>query len=330
MKTNKWLITGGCGFIGTQLIQKLLEAGNYQIRVLDNLSAGNRQNIEKLTHFEEIEPRQATEEPLHNELIVGDIENAAVAEAAARGMNAIVHLAANTGVWPSVQNPREDLYANVIGTFNLLEAARTCSVESFIFASSGAPVGECEPPIQEEMAPHPFSPYGASKLSGEAYCSAYYRTFGVETVILRFSNVYGPGSAHKSSVIAKFIKQALNGQPLEIYGDGNQTRDFIHISDLIDAIILASEVEGIGGEIFQIASNNETTILKLANELASILSEKNIGGIRIIHGNNRAGDVKRNFSDTTKAETRLKWTNKFSLSEGLTETVNWFLDYYGT
>ena len=155
----------------------------------------------------------------------------------------------------------------------MLEAARKNSVKRFVFASSGAPVGECNPPIHEELPCHPVSPYGASKLAGEGYCSAYYRTFGVETVALRFGNVYGPGSGHKNSVIAKFIKQAMNGEPLEIYGDGKQTRDFIYIDDLIEAIRLSATVERIGGNVFQIATNTETTVREMTNKLLPVLSE---------------------------------------------------------
>ena len=133
-------------------------------------------------------------------------------------------------------------------------------MKRFVFASSGAPVGEVKLPIHEELAPHPVSPYGASKLAGEGYCSAYYRTYGLETVALRFGNVYGPGSTHKGSVVAKFIRQALAGETLEIYGDGTQTRDFIYVDDLIKAIWQASRVPNIGGEESQIATNRETTL----------------------------------------------------------------------
>ena len=133
----------------------------------------------------------------------------------------------------------------------------------------GAPVGEANPPIHEELAPHPVSPYGASKLAGEGYCSAYYRTFGLETVVLRFGNVYGPGATHKDSVVAKFIRQALAGETLEIYGDGTQTRDFIYVEDLVKAIWQAATVSGVGGEIFQIATNRETTL----HELTELLVE---------------------------------------------------------
>jgi UDP-glucose 4-epimerase len=240
-------------------------------------------------------------------------------------MDVIVHLAANTGVGPSVENPFLDMEINVGGTFNVLEAARHHQVKRFIFASSGAPAGECEPPVHEELPPHPVSPYGASKLAGEGYCSAYYRTFGVETVVLRFGNVYGPGSGHKNSVVAKFIKQAMAGETLEIYGDGRQTRDFIYIEDLVHAICLSQCTGDVGGEIFQIATNKETTVIEMTNLLISMLEKKNRKDIRLINREKRPGDVLRNFSDTTKARKLLNWEPQTDLSIGLKKTIEYFV-----
>jgi len=241
-------------------------------------------------------------------------------------MDIIVHLAANTGVGPSVENPALDMEINVVGTFNMLEAARHNKVKRFIFASSGAPAGECEPPIHEEFPPHPVSPYGARKLAGEGYCSAYYKTFGVETIALRFGNVYGPGSGHKNSVVAKFIKKAINGETLEIYGDGTQTRDFIYIDDLIRAIRLSQSVKGIGGEIFQIATNKETTVSEMVDILIPILNNSGIKNIKVINGEQRLGDVMRNFSDTYKAKHILRWIPERDLYHGLDSTVSFFVD----
>ncbi len=218
--------------------------------------------------------------------------------------------------------------ANVIGTFNMLEAARAQGVRKFIFASSGAPVGEVNPPIHEELASHPISPYGASKLAGEGYCSAYHNTFGIETTALRFGNVYGPRSNHKSSVIAKFIRQALKGETLEIYGDGNQTRDFIYIDDLIEAIMLANAKENIGGEVFQIATNSETTVNEIADQLLRIMEAKGYGNMLVSHVESRLGDVLRNFSNTSKADKMLGWKVFTDLTQGLEDTVDWFLDKY--
>ena len=176
------------------------------------------------------------------------------------------------------------------------------------------------------MAPHPVSPYGASKLAGEGYCSAYYNTFGIQTVALRFGNVYGPRSNHKSSVVAKFIRQAMNDETLEIYGTGNQTRDFIYIDDLIEAIFLASSKENIGGQVFQIATNAETTVNEMADLLLDIMAQKGIGSINILHSDPRKGDVIRNFSDTSKASRLMSWNNQTSILEGLEKTIEWFLD----
>jgi UDP-glucose 4-epimerase len=208
----------------------------------------------------------------------------------------------------------------------MLEAARTQSVKKFIFASSGAPVGEVTPPIHEELAPHPVSPYGASKLAGEGYCSAYHNTFGIETAALRFGNVYGPRSNHKSSVVAKFIRQALKGETLEIYGDGNQTRDFIFIDDLIEAIMLAYTKENIGGEVFQIATNAETTVQEMANQLVKIMDRRGLENINVMHSEPRLGDVFRNYSDTSKAANILDWKVQTNLEDGLKKTIDWFLD----
>jgi UDP-glucose 4-epimerase len=242
-----------------------------------------------------------------------------------KGCDVIVHFAANTGVGPSVKDPRSDCMANVLGTLNYLEAARINHVPRFIFASSGAPAGEVEPPIHEELPLHPVSPYGASKLAGEGYCSAYHKTFGIDTVILRFGNVYGPGSLHKSSVVAKFIRQALEGEVLEIYGDGTQTRDFIYIDDLIDAVMLSAATLGIGGEAFQIATNKETTVGDMSEELVDILRGQGVSNITLVNGEKRLGDVARNFADTTKARSRLRWKPKITLTEGLLMTVQYFL-----
>jgi UDP-glucose 4-epimerase len=260
------------------------------------------------------------------ELVVGDILDAELALQVSKDADVIVHLAANTGVAPSVENPRMDCEANVFGTLNYLEAARHCDVKRFVFASSGAPAGEVEPPIHEELPPHPVSPYGASKLAGEGYCSAYFRSFGVETVCLRFGNVYGPLSGKKDSVVAKFIKCALDGLPLEIYGDGKQTRDFIYIDDLIRSIRLAASVESAGGETFQIATNQETTVGELVEKLVPVLERFGVTGTKVAYGERRQGDVMRNFSDTTKAREVLGWECQENLDSGLEKTVKWFLD----
>ena len=328
-KSSRWLITGGCGFIGTALIRNLMSEGGHFVRVLDNLSVGTKEDLATVCAFTETGPdciEQPKEQPCSVELIEGDILDASVCFIAAQGMDVIVHLAANTGVGPSVKDPRKDMVTNVMGTFNMLEAARHNGIKRFVFASSGAPVGECEPPLHEEVAPHPVSPYGASKLAGEGYCSAYYRTFGLETVALRFGNVYGPGSVHKNSVVAKFIRRTINGETLEIYGDGSQSRDFIYIDDLVAALYKSATLGplSLAGETFQIATHSETTVGELADVLGDILNSRGLGPVKIAHSEPRKGDVKRNYSDTTKSRKYLKWVAETRLKRGLEQTVDWF------
>jgi len=338
---KNWLITGGCGFIGRNLIKKLVEEGGHFIRVIDNLKVGTRDDLSMVCHWHEIplnQIGQAGKTDKSVELVAGDILDPELALTACKGFDVIVHLAASTGVPQSVENPRMDCEINVTGTLNYLEAARQNDIKRFIFASSGAPAGEVEPPIHEELPPHPVSPYGASKLAGEGYCSAYYRTFGVEAVVLRFGNVYGPYSGKKDSVIAKFIKQAMAGHTVEIYGDGTQTRDFIYVDDLVSAVYkaatytspltsnLSSPTSNIGGEIFQIATNREHTVNELADLLKEELKKQCNIEMAITYGSPRQGDVQRNFSDTSKAQRVLGWKSLVDLKTGIEKIVQWFAD----
>ena len=321
-----WVITGGCGFIGRSLVARLLKAGvpSGRIRIVDNLSVGTLQDLEAAV---QVRSGSAGWTAANDgaALHVADIRDGAAIKEALKGADVIVHLAACTGVQPSVENPFFDCETNVIGTLNCLEAARLGSAKRFVFASSGAPLGNVTPPIHEEVVPHPISPYGASKMAGEGYCSAYFHCFGLETVALRFGNVYGPLSSKKSSIVAKFIRRALASEPLEIYGDGSATRDYIFIEDLTRAIILAVTRAGTGGEIFQIATNHETTVGEVTAHLVDILAANGITGVTVVHGDARKGDMQRNYSDTTKAKTHLGWTCEHTLRQGLEHTVSWFL-----
>jgi len=324
MKSKSILITGGCGFIGTSLASSLLKHHpGCHIRILDNLTTGSEQDLAEVAEYRRVEAGQLVSHKKGVVLIEGDIRDASVAAQSAAGMDCIVHLAANTGVGPSVDNPRLDLECNVVGTFNMLEAARLHGVRKFVFASSGAPAGEVEPPIHEELPPHPVSPYGASKLSGEGYCSAYFRTFKIDTVCLRFGNVYGPRSKKKSSVVAKFIRQALAGETCTIFGDGTQTRDFIYIDDLVRAIRSGIE-KSVGGETFQIATGAESTVGEVASMIAGVLRERGVV-MTVQHDAPRLGDVKRNYSDTTKAAQVLGWAVEVPLNDGIVRTIDYFL-----
>ncbi len=300
----KVLVTGGAGFIGANLVHLLVNEG-YQVRVLDNLSAGRREYLHGL----------------ELELIQGDILDLEAVTQAVRGVEGVVHLAAQTGVPGSLQDPRHDCEVNVIGTLNVLEASRHATVRRFVFASSNAPLGRQSPPATEDQAPLPISPYGASKLAGEGYCLAYHGSWGLETVVLRFANVYGPYSAHKSSVIAKFFKDIMATGQVTIDGDGLQTRDFIYVGDLCQAILLALTSQ-VSGEVFQIATGVETSIIALANMIQRLIKRD----VVLAHGQPRQGDIRYSFSGITKARQVLGWEPQVDLNQGLRETQRWFRD----
>jgi len=333
----RWVITGGCGFIGTSLTDRLLREGGHVVRVVDNLAVGQREDLGAAADVEEValddpggwpSPGGSAERG-RAQLVVGNILDEGLALRVVEGADYVVHLAANTGVEPSVKDPRYDCRANVLGTLNYLEAARAADIRRLVFASSGAAVGACEPPLHEELKPNPVSPYGVSKQAGELYCSAYAQTFGVETAALRFSNVYGPRSQHKNSIVAKFTRAAIAGEPWTVYGDGTQTRDYIYVEDLTNAIVLAANVPDAAGEVFQIATCRETTVSELMRALRAALSEQGIGEAPVENDAPRQGDVARNYADISKAERILGWKPEVSLEDGLRRTVRWFLERQG-
>ena len=318
---RRWLVTGGCGFVGRNLISRLVREGGHDVVALDSQEVGSAAELDAA-----VARCAAAVASGSMRVVTADILDRQAIEAACLDREVVVHLAANTGVVPSIDNPRADCMVNVVGMLNCLEAARNGAATRFVFASSGAPLGVVEPPMHEEKAPRPCSPYGASKLAGEGYCSAYWHSYGLETVALRFGNVYGPHSSHKSSVVARFIQQALAGEPLIINGDGGQTRDFIYVGDLVQAIRQAATMPGIGGHLFQVATARETTVLELASVLVEVLRDHGVAGVRLQHGPRRVGDVRRNYSDTSKARHLLGWEARTTLREGLARTVAWFLD----
>jgi UDP-glucose 4-epimerase len=296
------LVTGGAGFIGSNLTRMLLKNG-HRVKILDNFSIGKKNNIDHLDI----------------EIIEGDILDPAVVSMAIKHVNGVVHLAAQTGVPGSIDNPIKDCQVNILGTLNMLEACREQDIKRFVFASSNAPLGRQKPPATEDKAPLPVSPYGASKLAGEGYCLAYNGSWSLGSIVLRFANIYGPYSIHKNSVVAKFFKDIINKGSITIDGDGQQTRDFIYVEDLCRAIELALE-SNISGEIFQIATGVETSILELAEKVKQISSQL----IGINHNPPRQGDIRKNFSEISKARNLLGWTPYTELNEGLQNTWNWF------
>lgn len=321
---STWLITGGCGFIGRNLIARL-GGTDARIRVLDNCAVCGPQDLRKVCAVTEGADGAALPEPGVVQFMQGDIRDERAAQNACRNVDIIVHLAANTGVPKSVADPALDFQCNALGTFQMLEGARREGARRFIFASSGAPAGNATPPVTETTVPRPISPYGASKLAGEGYCSAYAHCFGVDAVALRFSNVYGPWSSHKTSVVAKLIRAALRGQEWEIYGDGSQTRDFLYVEDLVSAILAAAETDGVGGEAFQISTGREHTLLELAASLRTALTARGVSVPLVEHAAPRLGDMPRNYADPAKASAMLGWRPRTGLEDGIWATVNWFL-----
>jgi len=306
-------ITGGAGFIGANLTKYLLDHHGYDITVYDNLSTGSKANLDK-----------AITESGQNgkvELIRADILDFDTLSMAIAGHDAVVHLAAHTRVLESLKDPKENFRINTIGAFNLLEAARKNKIKKFVFASSNAAVGEQKPPIDENMVPKPLSPYGSTKLSGEAMCSAYFHSYGLQTVALRFANAYGPYSNHKTSVVAKFLKRIRQGQTLEIYGDGNQTRDFIHAQDICQAIHLVLSGDTFTsppwGEVFQVATGRETKIIDLATMVKKLGSAHGLSSPEIVFTNKRKGEIRENYSDTKKAREVLAFRPQTGLEDGI-------------
>ncbi len=254
------------------------------------------------------------------EVLIGDVADPAVLEPALDGVDAVVHLASQTGVLPSVEDPARDFEGNTLPTFRVLEACRQRGIARVVFASSGASVGDVTPPIHENIVPRPLSPYGAAKLAGEAYVQGYAGSFGMSTVALRFSNVYGPYSLHKDNAIPNFIKRCLRGERLEIYGDGSQTRDFIHVHDLCDGIIGGVTADGIGGEIFQLGTSVETSV----TELARLIQEVTDAATEIDFEERRAGEVYKSCVDISKAQRLLGFQPAIELREGLAQTAEWY------
>ncbi|MCO1335324.1 NAD-dependent epimerase/dehydratase family protein [Microbulbifer sp. OS29] len=300
------LITGGCGFIGSNLIKALTNLDLYdEILVLDNETTGDIASLSAFPH----------------RFIRGDVRDLQAVDEAMIGVDAVVHLAADTRVINSIENPMYNFEVNVQGTMNILEAMRKHNINRLINASTGgAIIGDTDPPVHELMPVNPASAYGASKAAVEAYCSAYIQSYGLAITSLRFSNVYGPLSLHKGSVIAAFIKKILKGEPCEIYGDGSQTRDFIFVGDLCQGIINALQGEQSG--VFQLGSGVPTSV----NEIISLL--KAISGrndaLEVIYHSFRVGEVRHNFTDISKARRSLAFAPETKLWQGIKITWDYF------
>jgi UDP-glucose 4-epimerase len=264
-KSNRILVTGGAGFIGSHLVSELLKR-KYSVVVLDNLCSGKTANLKEISG------------KMGFEFIEGDIRDKPKLEAAFNGIDAVIHLAALIDITSSVTDPVSTNDVNVTGTLNVLREATRCKVRRLVFASSTAVYGDAKKlPINENLTINPISPYAASKLAGEAYCKAFKGSYNLSTVVLRFFNVYGPRSEKSPycGVITKFLQQANKGETLKIFGDGKQTRDFIHVEDIVEALILAMETHAVDGETFNICTGTPTSINDLAKAV-QIATQKDL------------------------------------------------------
>ena len=300
------LVTGGAGFIGSHIAQRMVEAG-HEVVVLDNFFSGSRANIEAIGRDVRV--------------VEGDVRNLATVEECAAGCDVVFHEAAIVSVPYSVENPQESHDVNIQGTLNVLQAARTAGTRRVVFASSAAIYGE-EPtlPKTEAMRPEPMSPYGVEKLTGEHYLATWSKLFGIETVALRYFNVFGPRQDPKSAysgVISIFVDRILAGKPITFFGDGSQSRDFVFVANVVDANILAATREGASGKAFNVACGKRTTLL----ELATLIERAADRTVTRSFAESRAGDIKDSVADITRAQTELGYAPGVDVEDGLKQLV---------
>jgi len=304
-----YLVTGGGGFIGSNLSKALVDRGE-TVRILDNFATGRESNLAAIRD--------------RVDLIRGDIRDAATVARAVEGVDYILHQAALPSVPRSVEQPLECNDVNVNGTLVVLQAARQAKVKRVVFAASSSAYGETPTlPKVETMAPDPLSPYAVSKLAGEAYLRAFYLCYGLETVALRYFNVFGPNQDPQSqyaAVIPRFVTAALEGRAATVFGDGQQSRDFCHIENAIQANLLACTAPGAPGKVFNVACGVRTTLLEVLDKVAKIVGKK----IAPIHEPSRAGDVKHSLADIDSARKILGYTAPVSFEDGLARTVEWY------
>jgi nucleoside-diphosphate-sugar epimerase len=299
---RKILVTGGAGFVGSHLIPQLLMNG-HSITVLDNLSTGKIENLKGSVDHPKFTFYQA-------DITDGSLTNIF------EGIDAVIHLAAAIDVSASVTDPTHNNKVNVDGTFNMLHAAVRNRVKKFVFASSTAVYGETKSlPIQENSVPQPISPYAASKVAGEAYCNAFSHCYGIETIALRFFNIYGLRSENSpySGVITKFLQKTINGETLTIDSDGEQIRDFIHIDDVVRATLLALKTDGHKHEVFNVCTGTQTSINQLVATVKQVTGKK----ISVKYGPARLGDIRINVGNPAKATEGLLFKANVDLVKGL-------------
>jgi UDP-glucose 4-epimerase len=305
------LVTGGAGFIGSHLVESLLKRGT-AVRVLDNFSTGSRDNLVSMAP--------------HIELLEGDLRDFETCRVACQGIETVYHLAALGSVPRSVEDPLTTNSVNVQGTLNLLTTARAQGVRRLVFSSSSSVYGDTPVlPKHEAMRPAPRSPYAVSKLAGEEYCRAFYHTYGFETVVLRYFNVFGPRQnphSQYAAVIPRFAAALLKGEAPILYGDGLQSRDFTYVANVVQANLRAAEAEGVSGEVFNIACGEQVTVIQVLQEVATLLGRDCAPQYLPA----RLGDVKHSRADIASACTRLGYQPEVLFAEALVRTIHFYQD----
>jgi nucleoside-diphosphate-sugar epimerase len=307
--SERILVTGGAGFIGSHIVRRLLENGK-KVRVVDDVSTGKEERIEDL--------RSSIE------FVRGDLADRVVSDDVVQETQYVVHQAAVPSVQRSIQDPIGTNRANITATLNLLESCRKHGIRRLVYAASSSAYGDTEVlPKREDMIPTPLSPYALQKLVGEHYCMLYTSLFGLETVSLRYFNVFGPAQdphSEYSAVIPAFIARLLSGQRLGVYGDGEQSRDFTYVENVVRANLLALEAANAAGKVFNIGCGTRITLNELIRLLEQILNVR----AAVDYVASRPGDVRHSLADVNLARKILGYTPVVTIKEGLERTVEWF------
>lgn len=308
---GKILVTGGAGFVGNNVVRMLLERGE-QVRVLDNFSTGHRENLVDI--MDDIE------------LLEGDVRSIGICHRAMEGVSHVLHQAALPSVPRSIDDPHTTHEVNATGTLHLLTAARDAAVTRFVYASSSSIYGpEPRLPRAESHRPNPISPYAVSKLAGEYYCTAFWHSYGIETVALRYFNVFGPRQSWDSpysAAIPLFVRALSLGRRPRIFGDGNQSRDFTYVDNVVAANLLALEATGAPGNAYNIGAGQKTSV----NALLLLIAEAMGADPAADRVAPRAGDVRDSVADIAKAREQLGYDPAATLAQGLPPTIAWMLD----